>query len=69
MANNGRGIFRNVTAESGDAMSVVESSRGSAVDDLDNDGDLDLVVLNVNSRPTVARNELKSKQAVVSTCV
>ncbi len=64
LANNGRGVFRNVTATSGDAMRVVESSRGSAVDDLDNDGDLDLVVLNVNSRPTVARNELASKQVV-----
>ncbi len=35
---------------------MIESSRGAAFDDLDNDGDVDLVVLNVNARPTVGRN-------------
>jgi hypothetical protein len=38
-------------------LAVVESSRGVGFDDLDHDGDLDAVVLNANSRPTLLRNE------------
>ena len=34
--------------------------RGIGVDDLDNDGDLDVVVLNVNAPPSVLRNDSKS---------
>jgi len=57
LANDGHGHFTNVTKEAGSALQVIESSRGAAFDDLDNDGDVDLVVLNVNARPTVGRTE------------
>ena len=57
LANDGRGRFTNVTKNAGSALQVIESSRGAAFDDLDNDGDVDLVVLNVNSRPTVGRTD------------
>lgn len=39
-------------------MQIVESSRGAAFDDQDNDGDIDVVVLNANSQPSVLRNDL-----------
>ena len=34
-----------------------KSSRGSAFGDLDNDGDLDLVVVNIDDTPTLLRND------------
>ena len=60
LANNGRGHFTNVTKDAGSALQVIESSRGAAFDDLDNDGDVDVVVLNVNARPTVGRTDSSS---------
>ena len=60
LANDGRGHFTNVTKDAGSALHVIESSRGAAFDDLDNDGDVDLVVLNVNARPTVGRTDSPS---------
>ena len=57
LANDGQGHFTNVTKKAGTALQVIESSRGAAFDDLDNDGDVDLVVLNVNARPTIGRTE------------
>lgn len=57
LANDGRGRFTNVSGSAGDGLAVVESSRGMACDDLDNDGDLDVVILNSESRATVLRND------------
>ena len=38
-------------------MGIVESSRGSVFDDLDNDGDIDVVILNSNAAPSILRND------------
>ncbi len=38
-------------------MAVKSSSRGAGFDDLDNDGDVDIVILNSRSEPTVLRND------------
>lgn len=51
--------FVDVSDRCGDGLAVVESSRGAAFDDLDNDGDVDGIVLNVNAPPTVLRNDSK----------
>lgn len=58
--NLGTGMFADVSDRSGDGLKVQESSRGAAFDDLDNDGDVDAVVLNSRSLPTVLRNETRS---------
>ncbi|MEE2776412.1 MAG: CRTAC1 family protein [Acidobacteriota bacterium] len=51
--NLGQGVFEE---ETGAGLLVVESSRGSALGDLDGDGDLDVVINNSNARAEVYRN-------------
>ena len=57
LRNNGQGKFVDVSRESGDGMQVVRCSRGIALDDLDGDGLVDVVVLNTRREPTILRNE------------
>ena len=57
LANTGLGKFADVSSRSGDGMAVKRSSRGTAFDDLDNDGDIDVVVLNSRKEPTILRND------------
>ncbi len=57
MMNTGNGKFVNVSDRCGDGLSQARSSRGTAFDDLDNDGDIDAVVLNARREPTIIRNE------------
>ena len=57
MRNLGQGRFANVTSQAGSGLAISLSSRGAAFDDLDNDGDLDVVVLNARREPTILRND------------
>jgi hypothetical protein len=57
LANNGRGQFTNVSAQSGPGLRVKRSSRGAGFDDLDNDGDVDVVILNARAEPTLLCND------------
>ena len=56
LRNTGDGRFVDVSSQCGDGMAVKLSSRGAALDDLDNDGRVDVVVLNSRREPTVLRN-------------
>jgi enediyne biosynthesis protein E4 len=53
--NAGGAALVNVTTQSGDA-SVPHSSRGAAFGDVDNDGDVDVLVMNMNEPPSLLEN-------------
>lgn len=57
LQNTGGGKFIDISARSGDGLAVKRSSRGAAFDDLDNDGDIDVVILNTRREPTLLRND------------
>jgi hypothetical protein len=61
LMNTGDGKFIDVSDQSGDGMKIKLSSRGAGFDDLDNDGDVDVVILNSRREPTILRNESPSK--------
>jgi hypothetical protein len=51
------GRFEELIEEAGTGISTRHSSRGAAFGDFDNDGDLDIVVMNVNEPPSLLRND------------
>ena len=56
LRNTGQGRFVNVSDQCGDGLLPKLSSRGAAFDDLDNDGKIDVVILNSRREPTILRN-------------
>ncbi len=61
LMNTGDGKFVDVSDQSGDGMEVKLRSRAAGFDDLDNDGDIDVVILNSRREPTILRNDSPSK--------
>jgi hypothetical protein len=57
------GRFRDVTAEGGPALHRSEVGRGAAFGDIDNDGDIDIVVANNNGPVRVLLNETVSGES------
>lgn len=55
--NRGNATFIRLGDEAGPAMSARHVSRGCAFGDFDNDGDLDIVIMNQNEPPSLLRND------------
>ena len=55
--NLGSGRFADVTAVSGEGAAAARSSRGAAFGDYDNDGDVDVLVMNMDEPPSLLRND------------
>jgi hypothetical protein len=60
--NLGNGRFKDVSAEMGSGISEHFSSRGAAFGDYNNDGDMDVLILNMNDLPSLLRNDGGNKQ-------
>jgi hypothetical protein len=60
--NMGNGRFDDVSAEMGPGIAERFSSRGAAFGDFDNDGDIDVLILNMNDAPSLLRNDGGSQQ-------
>ena len=54
--NRGDGQFFDLSSLGGPGISAEHSSRGLAIGDLDNDGDVEIVVVNMNEPPSLLKN-------------
>ncbi|GAC1415660.1 MAG: hypothetical protein NVSMB62_03870 [Acidobacteriaceae bacterium] len=56
--NLGDGRFEEILDEAGPGIAARHCSRGCAFGDFDNDGDVDMVVVNLNEPPSLLRNDV-----------
>src|SRR5208337_5109830 len=65
-----RAVFRNLGNQSfeeliegaGPGVAAAHSSRGCAFGDFDNDGDIDILIINMHEPPSLLRNDIQGKQ-------
>ncbi|MDQ6706648.1 MAG: CRTAC1 family protein [Acidobacteriota bacterium] len=57
--NLGKGRFEEFIGEAGPGIEAPHASRGCALGDFDNDGDLDVLVINQNEPPSLLRNDVR----------
>jgi predicted nucleotidyltransferase len=57
LRNVGGGQFRQITTEVGGPLLLEQSSRGAAFGDVDNDGDIDVLISVIDARPMLLRND------------
>ncbi len=57
--NLGAGKFEELLDVAGPAISEAHCSRGVAFGDFDNDGDIDILIMNMNEPPSLLRNDVK----------
>ena len=60
--NLGNGTFEELMETAGPAVAEAHCSRGCAFGDFDNDGDVDVLIVNLNEPPSLLRNDLRGKQ-------
>jgi hypothetical protein len=60
--NLGDGTFEELSTQAGTGITTSHSSRLCAVGDFDNDGDMDVLIVNVNEPPSLLRNDVDPKQ-------
>jgi enediyne biosynthesis protein E4 len=56
--NLGEGRFEELIDEAGPGVAAAHASRGCAFGDFDNDGDVDILVMNMNEPPSLLRNDV-----------
>jgi hypothetical protein len=56
--NLGNGRFEELIEDAGSGVAAVHTSRGCAFGDFDNDGDVDVLVMNMNEPPSLLRNDV-----------
>jgi hypothetical protein len=59
--NLGKGVFEELIQEAGPGVAAGHCSRGCAFGDFDNDGDIDILIVNLNEPPSLLRNDLSGK--------
>jgi hypothetical protein len=56
--NLGDGRFEELIEEAGPGVAAAHTSRGCAFGDFDNDGDVDILIMNMNEPPSLLRNDV-----------
>lgn len=60
--NLGNNTFEELVEAAGPGVAEAHCSRGCAFGDFDNDGDIDMLILNLNENPSLLRNDIRGKQ-------
>jgi hypothetical protein len=60
--NLGNGTFEELVQQAGPGVAEAHCSRGCAFGDFDNDGDVDILIVNLNEPPSLLRNDLQGNQ-------
>ena len=60
--NLGNNTFEELLDAAGPGVAEAHCSRGCAFGDFDNDGDIDVLIVNLNEPPSLLRNDIRGKQ-------